>query len=287
MNESEKTWEHEKGIVALENCLQECEFPYAGGTEIQCKLNEANAGIDLQQLKNGSKCLTEEQFIKLTDIFRCEHWLLKPFVDWLNCTDHWALVGLLEPTFSIHKHNNNEIINNVRAILDYESMCVIINNPDLQIEEEDSLLHQRPNGGIEELFIVNVEYNPYFYGRKPIYKLKVTRSKPNNMTKMVNIGTFNGDFTGTLIGDISHSNFGNDHSANAVNELYPEVFNQVHEIIDSINSVHRDELYALLSEIKDAIASGNKEKGRGLIEKLISIVDFGTKIKSLLEPLFV
>jgi len=164
--------EHQEGIKAFENCIKLC---LDLGRSIN-EMNFENIGIskeDIIKIKAGEKYITEEQFYGFAQILMFSH--IIPLTKWLEDLDHWGLVGILEPAFSLQKHINIEIISNIRAILDFP--YVIINNPELQIEIHDSLIHNYQNGHKEEFFIIDINYSPYSRGRKPIYKLIVTRSK--------------------------------------------------------------------------------------------------------------
>ena len=245
--------EHEQGIRAFENCLQSCKNL---GHEL-FEMHFERVGITEEGIKNikaGKQFLTEEQFYGFVNILRAPMQLDKPLINWLYALDHWALVGILEPLFSLKKHNSGEVLSNIRAILDFP--YIVINNPELCIAEEDSLLHRCPHGSIEELFISEIDYSPYSNGRKPIYTLTVARSKRNmsNNTNNFNIGG-NLQMEGN-----AHLNAGNvtDNSSNASYELPPDFFVQTRETLESITSIHKQELLDLIEKIESAKLSANK-----------------------------
>ena len=277
--------EHEQGIRAFTNCLQTCKNL---GYEI-FEMHFERAGItedDIRNIKAGKQFLTEEQFYGFADILRGSMQRNKPLMNWLDLADNWGLVGILEPTFSLKKNTNNEIINNVRAILDSQSQYVIINNPELQIDVNDSLLHQYPNGLREELFITDtgVDYASYSQGRKPLYKLTVTRSKQN----MQNTNNFNIGGNFQMDGN-ARFNTGNvtDNSSNTFNELPPDLFAQTRKILESINSPYRQELKDILEKIENA-KDNKKEGGQWLGKLLSSCFENGcvTLLQQTLEALF-
>ena len=170
-------YEHEKGISALELCLNMCTPEYKHFERIGLT-NE-----DIEQVKNGNKYLTEKQLYDFINIMRMPLWIDKPLIDWLQLVGHWALAGVVEPNFSL-----NGIP--IRGIMAFP--FIFINNPDIHISTNDSLIHMYSNGHSEELFIIDTNYDPYSGGHDPIYTLTVTRSKPN-MQNNINIGNMGGN----------------------------------------------------------------------------------------------
>lgn len=229
--------EHEQGIKALEHCLA-----FLHGRTIP-EMHFELAGITLEDLdafKKGEKYMTEKQFYGFAHILRAPMLLTKPLINWLNLGDHWALVGILEPTFSL----NGEP---VRAILDFP--YVIINNPGIKFHIGDSLIHTCINGLQEELFIADFEYSFFPEGYKPVYKLTVTRSNQD----MQNTNNFNfGD--NTQISGNTRFNAGKiiDNSINEFHELPTDFFPHVRELLSNIEENHRLELLEILSKIESA-----------------------------------
>lgn len=224
---------------------------------LKCTLNTpVYTEDDIRNIKAGKQFLTEEQFYDFADILRGPMQLDKPLINWLELGDNWGLVGILEPTFSLKKNINNETVHNVRAIL--ACPYLIINNPELQIEVNDSIIHTYPNGHKEEFFITDMDYSPYSKGRKPIYKLTVMRSKQN----MSNINNFNIGGNLQMDGN-AHLNAGNvtDNSSNTFYELPPDFFNHTRKALESINSNYKQELLDVLAKIESTTLSGNKNEG--------------------------
>ena len=268
--------EHEQGIRALKNCLQGCKNL---GKTIS-EMHFERAGItpeDLKSFESGEKYMTEEQFYGFHYLLRAPRLLAKPLIDWLNLGDNWAIVGILEPTFSL----NGKL---VRAIIDFP--YVIINNPDIKFKVGDSLIHTCPNGLQEELFIIHFEYSFFPKGYKPVYTLTVTRSKQD----MQNTNSFTfGD--NTQISGNTHFNTGNvtDNSSNTFNELTPDFFVQTRGMLESITSIHKQELIDLIEKIENAKSSGNKNEGGQLLGKFLSlsfIADCVTVLQPALGALF-
>lgn len=263
--------EHEQGIKALEHCLA-----FLCGHTIS-EMHFELAGItpeDLEAFRKGEKYMTEEQFYGFTHILRAPMWLTKPLLDWLNLGDHWAIVGILEPTFSL----NGEP---VRAILDFP--YVIINNPDIKFHIGDSLMHTCPNGLQEKLFITDFKYSFIPKGYKPTYILTVTRSKQDMQhTNNFNFGN------NTQISGNARFNTGNviDTSINATHELPANFFSQAHELLINVNESYRQEFLDILNKIE---ATKNPKEGGQLFAKLISlsfIADCVTVLQPIIKPLF-
>ena len=258
-------YEHEKGIKALELCLnmhhiEDEELAYAGLTR-----------EDITQIKNGNKYMTEEQLYKFTHVIRSPHFLDRPLVDWLNCGGLWALSGIAEPTFYI---NGTPI----RAIMDLPYL--FINNPDVHISMDDIITHIYPNGHQEKLFIEDIDYDPYSIGHNPIYKLTVTRSKQNKMQNSLNIG---GNFN---ISGNARFNSGSfiDNSTNEIHELPTDLFQQVRELLSEVDKNHRQELEYILANIKTAFASGNKKDCGNWFGKFFSLASIADCI-TVTQPL--
>ena len=248
--------EHEQGIRALKNCLAflcgrtipEMHFELAGIT------NE-----DLDAFIKGEKYMTEKQFYGFIHILRAPMLLTKPLINWLNLGDHWALVGIIEPTFSLNGKP-------VRAILDYP--YAIINNPDIKFHIGDSIMHTCPNGLQEELFITDFEYSFIPEGYKPTYILTVTRSKKN----MQNTNNFNfGD--NTQISGNARFNAGHitDNSSNEIHELPADFFEQTRALLMETNDIYRQELEEILAKIETAHVSGNKKECGNWFGKFFSL----------------
>ena len=242
-------YEHEKGKKALELCLnmhhiKDEELVYIGLTR-----------EDITQIKNGNKYMTEDQLYNFAFVMRSPNMIQRPLVDWLNCGGLWALAGIAEPTFSL---NNISI----RAIMYFP--YVFINNPDVHISIDDTIIHTYHNGHKEELYIENIDYDPYSRGYNPIYKLTVTRSKQN----MHNTNNFNfGD--NTQIGGNARFNAGNvtDNSTNEIHELPPDFFSHVRELLMKVEDSNRKELLEILSKIEEA---KSKREGVHWFGKFIS-----------------
>ena len=277
--------EHEQGIKAFEHCLQTC---INLGHSIS-EMHFERIGItedDIKLIKNGEKFLTEEQFFHFANILRGPMQFDKPLIQWLDLADHWGLVGILQPAFSLKKNTNNNIIHNVRAILDFP--YVIINNPELQIDVHDSLIHDYPNGLRDELFIIDtgLDYQSYSCGLKQLYKLTVTRSKQN----MSNTNNFNIGGNLQMDGN-AHLNAGNvtDNSSNTFYELPPDFFAQTRKTLESITSIHKQELLDVIEKIENAKLSANKNEGGQWLGKFLSlsfIADCVTVLQPALGALF-
>ena len=258
--------EHEQGIKALELCLnmhpiKDEELAYVGLTR-----------EDITQIKNGNKYMTEEQLYKFVLVMRSPNMLDRPLINWLNCGERWALVGILEPTFSLNGQP-------VRAILD--SPYVIINNPDIKFHIGDSLMHTYPNGLQEELFIVDFKHSFVPEGYKPTYILTVTRSKQG----MNNINNFNfGD--NTQISGNARFNAGSviDNSTNESNELPADLFEQTRALLAEVNERHRQELKDMLAKIEAAHTSGNKQDCGNWFGKFFSLASIADCI-TVAQPL--
>ncbi len=273
--------EHEQGIRAFEHCLQTC---INLGHTIS-EMHFERIGItedDIKLIRNGEKFLTEEQFLRFANLLRGSMQLIQ----WLDCADYWGLVGILQPAFSLKKNTNNETIHNIRAILDFP--YVIINNPELQIEVHDSLLHYYPNGLREELFITDtgLDYASYLSGRKQLYKLTVTRSEQN----MQNTNTFNIGGNLQMNGN-AHLNTGNvtDNSSSTFHELPKDFFTQTRQTLESLNSAHKQELLEAIDKIENAKLSGNKNEGGQSLGNFLSlsfIADCVTVLQPALRVLF-
>ena len=242
-------YEHEKGIKALELCLN---MHHVEDEEL------ASAGLtreDIMQIKNGNKLMTEDQLYKFAFVMRSPNLLQRPLVDWLNCGGLWALAGIAEPTFSI---NGSPI----RAIMDLP--YIFINNPDVHVSIDDVITHIYPDGYEERFFIEDIDYDPYSRGYNPIYKLTVTRSKQN----MHHTNNFNfGD--NTQIGGNARFNAGNvtDNSTNEIHELPPDFFPYVRALLMKVEDNNRKEILEILSKIEEA---KNKREGVHWFGKLIS-----------------
>ena len=225
-------FEHQEGIKALKLCLNLHKYE-----------NFTSIGLtqkDFELIKEGRLFFTEEQLYRFIDILRENSITNIPLNHWLGFANHWALSGILEPTFSF-----NGIP--IRAILDYP--YVFINNPDLHIHVGDTLIHSYSNKFKEELFVVDMRYSPYTKGFEPIYILTVTRSK----STMQNTNNFNfGD--NTHISGNAHFNAGNviDSSHNMNHELPENFFPQLRKLLESIDEKRQQELFAILSKIEDA-----------------------------------
>ena len=262
--------EHEQGIKAFEHCLS-----WLCGRSMS-EMHFELAGImskDLEAFRNGTTYMTEEQFYAFARILRAPMFLEKPLIQWLNLGDHWALVGILQPTFSLNGQP-------VRAILDLP--YAIINNPDIKFHIGDSLMHTCPNGLQEELFITDFEYSFVPKGYKPTYLLTVTRSKQD----MHNTNNFHfGD--NTQIGGNARFNTGNviDKSNNEIHELPADFFEQTRALLADVNNEHRLELEKMLAKIETTHAIGNKKEcGNwfGQFFSLASIADCITVAQPLL-----
>lgn len=272
--------EHEQGIRAFEHCLQTC---INLGHAIS-EMHFESIGIteeDIENLKAGKKYLTEEQFYGFTDIMRSPMQIDTPLINWLMCADRWGLVGIVEPMFSPKKNQTEKIVKHIKAILDFPH--VIINNSELDIREGDSLLHVCPHGGIEELFISEIDYAPYSRGRKPIYTLTVIRSKQN----MQNTNNFNIGGNLQMSGN-AHLNTGNvtDNSSSTLYELPPNFFNQARELLELVNEAQRQELLNVLEKIE--VASTKNKQGQlfGKLFSLSFVADCVTVLQPVLNGLF-
>lgn len=261
--------EHEHGIKALEHCLA-----FLSGRTIQ-EMHFELAGItpeDLEAFKRGEKYMTEKQFYGFNHILRAPMLLEKPLINWLKLGDHWALVGILEPTFSLNGQP-------VRAIIDFP--YVIINNPDIKFHIGDSLMHTYPNGLQEELFIEDFEYSSSPEGYKPTYILKVKRSKQD----MHNTNNFNfGD--NTQISGNARFNAGSviDNSKNEAHELPADFFEQTRALLADVNEKHRLALENMLAKIEEARASGNKKECGNWFGKFFSLASIADCI-TVAQPL--
>ena len=260
-------YEHEKGIKALELCLN---MHHVEDEEL------ASAGLtreDIMQIKNGNKLMTEDQLYKFAFVMRSPNLLQRPLVDWLNCGGLWALAGIAEPTFSI---NGSPI----RAIMDLP--YIFINNPDVHVSIDDVITHIYPDGYEERFFIEDIDYAPYSRGYKPIYKLTVTRSKQD----MHNTNNFTfGDHT--QISGNTRFNAGSviDNSTNEVHELPADFFEQTRALLAEANTGHRLELQDMLTKIEAAHATNNKKdcgNWFGKFFSLASVADCITVVQPLL-----
>ena len=227
---------------------------------------------DITQIKNGNKYMTEEQLYKFTFVMRSLTMIDRPLVDWLNCGERWALAGITEPTFSL----DGKLI---CAIMDFP--YVFINNPEVHISINDTIVHTYTNGHREKFFIEDIEYDPYSRGLHPIYKLKVTRSKQD----MNNTNNFNfGD--NTQIGGNARFNTGRviDNSTNEIHELTADFFEQTRALLAEANERNRQELQDILAKIEAAHASGNKNECGNWFGKFFSLASIADCI-TVAQPL--
>lgn len=246
--------EHQQGIRAFENCLQTC--INLGHTIKEMHFEGLGLTTEvIERIKSGKQYMTEAQFHQFTTILRSPRMIDKPFIHWLMFADHWALVGILEPLFSLKKHITGEIIANIRAILDFPN--VIINNPELQINEGDYLSHVCPHGGTEELFISEVDYSPYEFGHAPVYTLTVKRSKPY----MQNTNTINISGNVQMDGN-ARLNTGNitDNSSNTFYELSPNLFDDMRKLLESVNESYKQEFREAIDKLEIAKNKNDKKE---------------------------
>ena len=155
---------------------------------------------------------------------------------------------------------------------------IFINNPEVNISTNDSLIHTKANGYSEELFITDIDYDPYSEGYNPIYKLTVTRSKPN-MQNNINIGNMSGNAR-------VNSGYITDNSSNEIHELPANFFLQIRTLLENVNESHRQEFEDMLAKIEAAYASGNKKecgKWFGQFFSLAFAADCITVVQPLLQ----
>lgn len=254
-------YEHEKGINALRLCLNMCPPEHQKFERIGLSHD------DIEQAKHGEKYLTEDQLHKFINLMRLPLWIDKPLVDWLQIAGHWALAGIVTPTFSLNGVP-------IRGIMAFPH--IFINNPEVNISIHDSLIHTNPNGHSEELFITDIEYDPYSEGYNPIYKLTVSRSKPN-MQNNISIGNMSGNAR-------VNSGYITDNSSNEIHELPADFFLQIRTLLENINENHRRELEDMLAKIEAAHTSGNKKECGKWFGQFFSLA-FTADCITVLQPL--
>lgn len=260
--------EHEQGLKALEACLTS----YVSIGKSLSKMPLDWAGMtpeDLEHIRHGEKFMTEEQFYGFLQILRSPMQLNIPLTDWILARGYGALVGILQPTFSLNGAP-------VRAIFDFPH--VIINDKAIHIRESDSLVHIYPDGFTEELFIDSIKYDPYSRGYKPIYTLTVTRFKPNMQNNNINIGNMSGNAR-------INSGYITDNSSNEIHELPADSFEQVRLLLAEANESYRQELENMLTKIEAAHTSGDKKECGKWFGQFISLA-FTADCITVLQPLW-
>ena len=219
---------------------------------------------DIKEILQHTRYITEKEFSLMSEFFTnyytLEEWL---FSNFSGQNMNWSLIGLIEPSFSLQKHFTSEFIHNIQAISYFPNIII---DDDIRIEENDILIHHNK---LEEKFFIHEIYYSSFSKTKPIYKLKVGRSK-KNMQNTHNTLNINGNF---YLNDSAKVNAGNitDNSIINITQYSPEVFEQTRKIIENINSNHRQELLDILSKIETAQKDNNKKDCGNWLGKFISL----------------
>lgn len=256
--------EYQHGIKALEFCLENCKSLRVEKFEIQAILDQRKIGINLECIENENKCLSEEQFKVLAEVFMyftIGHKI--PLLKWLLLPMHYDLMGLLEPSFRLKRHSNEGDVEKVRCIFDEDERIILKKfGTHLFIENGDSISHDECG----EMFISAIEQPSCSNGSRPLYLLTLTKSKPT----MSNVNNFNVNITGDSNKNI---NIGNNNTNTITNELPPDFFKQVYSAIESLDSKYKEDLCEFFSKLEDAITSGNKEKGRNMLESIADCIE--------------
>lgn len=128
---------------------------------------------ELENLLSGEMLLDEPRFYKLLKVC-CEYdysGMRDKYPDWYIETPDWELIGFVERTLTLERLSGEEI-SGIQGIV--KNNTVIIDDPELSIEEGDTLLHEYGAGSVEHLTIDEVNSYRYQTG-KPAYVLKVRR----------------------------------------------------------------------------------------------------------------
>lgn len=128
---------------------------------------------ELENLLSGEMLLDEPRFYKLLKVC-CEYdysGTRDKYPDWYIETPDWELIGFVERTLTLERLSGEEI-SGIQGIV--KNNTVIIDDPEMKIEEGDTLLHEYGAGSVERLTIDEVNSYRYQTG-KSAYVLKVRR----------------------------------------------------------------------------------------------------------------
>lgn len=128
---------------------------------------------EFENLLSGDKLLDEPRFYKLLEVCRdCDYSAMRvKYPDWYIETPNWKLIGLVERTLTLEKADGTRV-SDIQGIV--KSDTVIIDDPELSIEEGDVILHRY---GIERVERLTVSRSDSFRDQtdKPAYVLAVRR----------------------------------------------------------------------------------------------------------------
>ena len=222
---------------------------------------------DIKEILQHKRYITEKEFSLMSEFFTnyytLEEWL---FSNFSGQNMNWSLIELIEPSFSLQKHSTDESINNIQAILYFPN--VLINN-NIEIKENDILIHHNNLYNLEEIFFIHEIYYSSFSKKMPIYKLKIGRSK-KNMQNIQNTLNINGNF---YLNDNAKVNAGNitDNSVTNITQCPSEVFEQTRKLILDLHSVNQQQLLDILSQIETTHKANNKQDCGNWFGKFISL----------------
>lgn len=131
---------------------------------------------EFERLLSGDILLDEPRFYKLLQLCREYDYsaMSGKYPDWYIEPPNWKLIGLVERTLTLEKTDGTRV-SDIQGIV--KNNTVIINDPEIQIDEGDILLHEYGYDGYECVERLTIdEVNSYRYRTgKPAYVLKVRR----------------------------------------------------------------------------------------------------------------
>lgn len=128
---------------------------------------------EFENLLLGDMLLDEPRFYKLLEICRDYDYsgMRGKYPDWFIETPNWELVGLVKGTLTLENADGARL-SDIQGIVKGDT--VILDDPELIIEEGDILLHKYGEESVERLTVDRVDSYRY-ETRKPAYVLTVRR----------------------------------------------------------------------------------------------------------------
>ncbi len=160
---------------------------------------------EFENLLSGDKLLDEPRFYKLLEVCRdCDYTAMRgKCPDWYIETPNWKLIGLVERTLTLEKTDGTSV-SDIQGIV--KSDTVIIDDPELSIEEGDVILHRY---GLERVERLTVSRSDSFRNQtdKPAYVLTVRRisaaMKEKEQHNIINISGENNNVNNVVQGNSS------------------------------------------------------------------------------------
>lgn len=160
---------------------------------------------EFERLLSGDILLDEPRFYKLLQLCREYDYsaMSGKCPDWYIETPNWKLIGLVERTLTLEKTDGTRV-SEIQGIV--KSGTVIIDDPELIIEEGDVLLHRYETGKVERL---TVSRSDSFRNQtdKPAYVLTVRRisaaMKEKEQHNIINISNISGENNNVVQGNSS------------------------------------------------------------------------------------